>query len=219
MPESARVIAGAARGIRLEGAPANTRPLSDRVKQALFASLESAGALSNGFLDLFAGTGAAGIEALSRGADRAIFVENGLKQARVIEENLRRTSLDGARVVRADVIAYLSGEPSSDSAPFRAALVDPPYDTALLVPTLELLGDADRGWLTPGATVVAKHFWRDDPPEQVGTLSRDRQKRFGETMLSFYTRKSTVDSGPAPGVDRFARSSGRRPTAEEDVQE
>ena len=209
MPESGRIIAGTARGIRLETAPAQTRPLSDRVKQALFASLESEGALSDGFLDLYAGTGAAGLEALSRGADRAVFVENGLKAARVIEENLRRTRLEGARVVRADVLAYLGTGIAATAAPFGAAFVDPPYETPLVVPTLELLGDAERGWLAPSATVVVKHFWRDAPPEQAGTLGRTRQKRFGETVLSFYTRKATVDSERSLGVDRFARSSGQ----------
>ena len=191
MPESGRVIAGSARGIRLETAPAQTRPLSDRVKQALFASLESEGALSGGFLDLYAGTGAAGLEALSRGAERAVFVENGLKAARVIEENLRRTRLEGARVVRDDVLSFLGGAlAGAGGEPFSAAFVDPPYDTPLVLPTLELLGDPERGWLEPSAIVVAKHFWRDAPPERVGNLYRERQKRFGETTLSFYTRKT-----------------------------
>ena len=191
MPEAGRVIAGSARGIRLESAPAQTRPLSDRGKQALFASLESEGALSGGFLDLYAGTGAAGLEALSRGAERAVFVENGLKAARVIEENLRRTRLEGARVVRDDVLSYLGRATATDGgAPFSAAFVDPPYDTPLVLPTLELLGDSERGWLAPNAIVVAKHFWRDEPPERAGSLHRERQKRFGETTLSFYTRKA-----------------------------
>jgi 16S rRNA (guanine966-N2)-methyltransferase len=188
MPESGgRVIAGTARGVRLESAPADTRPLSDRVKQALFASLESTDSLSDGFLDLYAGTGAAGIEALSRGADRAVFVEKSSRAAAVVKENLRRTQLDGGRVVRADVIGYLAGR---DAGPFAAVFIDPPYDQSLISPTLDMLGDPTRGWLSDQAIVVAKHFWRDDPPERVGTLRRDRQKRFGETVLSFYTRKS-----------------------------
>ena len=187
MPESGRVIAGLARGIRLEAAPSDTRPLSDRVKQALFASLESDGSLSDGFLDLFAGTGAAGIEALSRGAEIAVFVEKSSRAAAVIDENLKRTRLTGGKVVRADVLRYLLGEPADTH--FAAVFVDPPYDQPLVVPTLELLGDVERQWLAQDGVVVAKHFWRDDPPEQVGTLHRDRQKRFGETMLSFYTRK------------------------------
>jgi 16S rRNA (guanine966-N2)-methyltransferase len=198
MPDGGRVIAGLARGTRLESGPTQTRPLSDRVKQALFASLESMGALSDGFLDLFAGTGAAGIEALSRGADRALFVDKSSRAATVIKENVRRAHLEGGRIVRADVASYLRGGPRAGDTPFAAALLDPPYDEPLVVPTLELLGDADSQWLLAEAVVVAKHFWRDDPPERIGTLNRDRQKRFGETMLSFYTRKRQSDRGASP---------------------
>lgn len=198
MPEAGRVIAGSARGVRLESAPGGTRPLSDRVKQALFASLESDGSLSDGFLDLFAGTGAAGIEALSRGADRAVFVEKSSRAAAVIEHNLKRTRLTGGQVVRADVLRYLSAEDAGVSSRYNVAFVDPPYDQPLVTPVLVLLGDAERGWLGACSVVVAKHFWRDDPPERVGTLRRDRQKRFGETMLSFYTRKRRSDHGGMP---------------------
>lgn len=198
MPEAGRVIGGSARGVRLAAAPADTRPLADRVKQSLFASLESDGVLSGGFLDLFAGTGAAGIEALSRGAGRAVFVEKSSRAASVIQENLRRTGLTGGRIVRANVLGYLAREGAEDAAPFAAVFVDPPYDQPLVTPTLELLGDAAGGWLTDESVVVAKHFWRDDPPERIGTLRRDRQKRFGETVLSFYTRKRRPDHGVKP---------------------
>ncbi len=180
------MIAGTARGVRLEGAPAGTRPLSDRVKQALFASLEAEGALSDGFLDLFAGTGAAGIEALSRGASRATFVEHDSKACALIESNLKRAKLDGWQVVRNDVVRYLGNGMPAPLKAYEAAIADPPYDAALLVPTLELLGNPAHGWLTGGAVVVAKHFWRDAPEAQIGSLVLERQRRFGETMLSFY---------------------------------
>ncbi len=180
------MIAGTARGIRLEGAPRGTRPLSDRVKQALFASLEAEGALSDGFLDLYAGTGAAGIEALSRGAERATFVERDAGAGALIEANLSRARLEGGRVVRADVLRFLAaGRPPTDQ-PYAASLADPPYDQPLLQQTLELLADAKHGWLAQGAVVVAKQFWRDAPGEDVGALKVDRQRRFGETMLTFY---------------------------------
>jgi 16S rRNA (guanine966-N2)-methyltransferase len=186
MPEAGRVIAGSARGLRLEGAPAGTRPLSDRVKQALFASLEAEGALSDGFLDLYAGTGAAGIEALSRGAKRATFVEHESRAAALIAANLRRTRLDGGRVVRRDVVSFLADGRRSEDDPYRACLADPPYDEPVLQRTLELLGDRSRGWLTDDAVVVAKHFWREAPGERFGALRLDRERRFGETMLTFY---------------------------------
>lgn len=186
MPEAGRVIAGSARGVRLEGAPAGTRPLADRVKQALFASLEAEGALEGGFLDLFAGTGAAGIEALSRGASRAVFVERDARTCSLIEANLRRAGLDGGRVVRSDVLRFLAAGRDARDEPFAACVADPPYDLPALGPTLELLADPSKGWLADGAVVVAKHFWRDAPDAEVDSLALERQRRFGETMLSFY---------------------------------
>jgi 16S rRNA G966 N2-methylase RsmD len=67
-------------------------------------------------------------------------------------------------------------------------LLDPPYSEPVMVRALELLGDPARDWLVPGATVVVKHFWRDEPPDHVGLLAKERVKRFGETALTFYSR-------------------------------
>jgi len=187
LADGGRVIAGRARGIRLESAPEGTRPLTNRVKEALFAALEAGGALDGPFLDLFAGSGAAGIEALSRGAPSATFVEREGKACAVIGANLRRARLEGGQVVRADVIAFLATPPAVDRHPYRACLADPPYRAALMDRVLESLGDPARGWLAADAVVVARHFWRDQPPPAVGTLQLERQRRFGETMLSFYT--------------------------------
>jgi 16S rRNA (guanine(966)-N(2))-methyltransferase RsmD len=182
------VIAGSARGIRLR-TRVGTRPFADRVKQTLFAILEPdlEGAR---VLDLFAGSGAGGIEALSRGAASAVFVEKDPGTALVIEANLRATSLAGpdARVVAADVIGWL-GRPWSAGEPFDLVIVDPPYaDTEILARTLAVLGSAD-GPIKPGARVVAKHFWRDRPPDRIGLLASERDRRFGETALTFYRRE------------------------------
>jgi 16S rRNA (guanine966-N2)-methyltransferase len=187
--DAGRVIAGSARGVRLRAPGAGTRPLADRVKQTLFAILEPdlPGAR---VLDLFAGSGAAGIEALSRGAASAVFVERDAGAAAVIEANLRATSLagPGARVVRADAVTWL-GRPTSPDPPFDLVIIDPPYaETDLLIRTLEVLGAADAP-LTPDARVVAKHFWRDRPPDRIGLLASERDRRFGETALTFYRRE------------------------------
>jgi 16S rRNA (guanine966-N2)-methyltransferase len=199
MADAGRVIAGSARGTRLEAAPEGTRPLTDRVKEALFASLESSGALDGPFLDVFAGSGAAGIEALSRGAPSATFIEKEGKACRIIGDNLRRAHVESnGHVVRADAVSHLSSASAQTRTRSTAALLDPPYGDVILERTLELLGDDARGWLADGATVVAKHFWRDDPPETVGSLVRTRQKRFGETVLSFYSRSQ------APGEPRHS---------------
>jgi 16S rRNA (guanine966-N2)-methyltransferase len=165
--------------------------LSDRVKQSLFAALESA--MGDGwpapFLDLFAGSGAAGIEALSRGAPSAVFVERDARAAKVIAENLRRTHLGGATIVQRDALAYLGigAEGADRYEGFGAVVVDPPYaDSAAMAAALERLGDPALGWLRDDALVIAKHFWRDEPPPVAGSLRRGRVKRFGETALSFY---------------------------------
>lgn len=187
MASGCRVIGGVAGGMRLEVPRGDaTRPLSDRVKQSLFGALEAGGALDGAFLDLFAGSGAGGIEALSRGARAATFVERDRPTCAVIQANLGRVGLAG-EVVCGDVLAYLAGQPGAD-APYGACLVDPPYAGDDLGPALELLG-ADHSWLTQGAVVVAKHFWRDEQAQQVGHLVRERQRRFGETMLTFYTQR------------------------------
>jgi 16S rRNA (guanine(966)-N(2))-methyltransferase RsmD len=181
-----RVIAGTARGIRLEAPGAATRPLADRVKQTLFAILEPdlAGAV---VLDLFAGSGAAGIEALSRGAARAVFVERDKAAAAVIAENLARTHLGGerARIVRGEALAWLLGPEAVTAGAFDIVIVDPPYtETGLLAAALDAVGPR----LSAGARVVAKHFWRDPPPPHPGLLASERERRFGETTLTFYRR-------------------------------
>lgn len=186
MPEGSRVIAGSAKGIRLEAAGKGTRPLSDRVKQALFASMEAEGVLEGPFLDLFAGTGAAGIEALSRGAPSATFVEDNSRACALVVANLRRAALEGGTVVCQDVARFLRAGPPFQ--PYEAVFIDPPYDEPSLASGALTSLAADPGWLSPTGTVVVKHFWRDEPPQRTGNLTRTRQKRFGETMLTFYTR-------------------------------
>jgi 16S rRNA (guanine(966)-N(2))-methyltransferase RsmD len=140
-------------------------------------------------LDLFAGSGAGGIEALSRGAARATFVERDHTAVTVIGENLTRARLaERGRVIRADAPAYLRDRASTDG-PFDVILVDPPYaDTAAMDSTLKRLGAADVTLLTPEGWVVAKHFWRTPPPASVGLLASVRTRRFGETALTFYRR-------------------------------
>ena len=199
MPDAGRVIAGTARSIRLEVPGPNTRPLGDRVKQTLFAILEPdlRGAR---FLDLFAGSGAAGIEALSRGAAHATFVERDRAAIGVIESNLARTGLRAggrARVVRADALTWLRDAARSHEQPFDMAFVDPPYDDeAALDSALEGVAPL----LAPGARVVAKHFWRTAPPTAIGLLASERERRFGETALTFYLQRDPTP-GPADSTE------------------
>jgi 16S rRNA (guanine966-N2)-methyltransferase len=189
MSDAGRVIAGSAKGVRLRAPGAGTRPLADRVKQTLFAILDPdlPGAR---VLDLFAGSGAAGIEALSRGAAAAVFIEKDGAAASVIEANLRAADLAGpsARVIRVDATAWLA-RAEVVSEPFDVVIIDPPYkETSVLLRVLDALG-ATAAPLAPGARVVAKHFWRDRPPERIGLLASERDRRFGETALTFYRRQ------------------------------
>src|SRR5471032_14873 len=151
--DAGRVIAGSAAGRRLSAPGPGTRPLSDRVKQTMFAILEPELPGSR-FLDLCAGSGAAGIEALSRGAAFALFVEQDGRTCKTIAENLARTGLAGpdAVVVRAEAESWLAaaeqptGRPAG--APFSLVLLDPPYEqTALLGALLGRIGDPAAGTL------------------------------------------------------------------------
>ena len=187
MADAGRVIAGTARGIRLAAPGEGTRPIGDRVKQTLFAILDP-DLRDARVLDLFAGSGAAGIEALSRGAAFAVFVERDVGAAKVIAANLERARLAGpnARVVRAEAMAWLAGPGPATTGPFDLVIADPPYDEPVtLVRSLEALDPH----LAPGARVVAKHFWRDSPPATIGLLASERERRFGETALTFYRRQ------------------------------
>jgi 16S rRNA (guanine966-N2)-methyltransferase len=184
-----RVIAGTAGGILLAAAGPGTRPLADRMKQSLFGALEPMlpGAA---VLDLCAGTGAAAIEALSRGAARAVLVERAPGAVRVIEENLRRTGLAAAAVVvRRDAVAAVR-DLAAEGAAFDLAIVDPPYaETSLRDAILAALGAAD-GPLRPGATVLVTAYWRDPPPPEIGLLRSSRVRRFGETAVTTYRREA-----------------------------
>ena len=189
MAGAGRVIAGSAGGIQLAPAGSGTRPLADRAKQALFGSLEPIlpGAA---VLDLCAGTGAAGIEALSRGAGHAVLVERDSGAVRVIVENLRRTGLAGsARVVRRDAVAAVR-ELAADGETFDIVILDPPYaETSLRDAILDGLGAAG-GPLRPGATVLATAHWREPPRSEIGLLRSTRVRRFGETAVTIYRREA-----------------------------
>ena len=180
-----RVVAGIARGIPLV-APRGpgTRPVTDRVKETLFAILGDR-VVDARVLDLYAGSGAIGIEALSRGAARADFVEHGRRAREAIDRNLSATRLaEDARVHLADVERFLADLPVGASPPWDLAVLDPPYEVRAIVAPLRALVPH----LAPGAVVVVKHFWRAEIPDVDGLVPL-RQRRFGETMLSLLVRE------------------------------
>ena len=172
-----RVIAGSARGKAL-AAPkgSRTRPITDRVKETLFGIL-GVRVPDARVLDLYAGSGAVGIEALSRGAESADFVEHDRSALAVLRQNLADTRLDrDARVHATDVERFLASAEGS----WDLVVLDPPYEARAIVAPLRALVPR----LAPGASVVVKHFWRTEVPEVAG-LAVVRTRRFGETMLTF----------------------------------
>lgn len=181
------MIAGTARGRVLVSPGGGTRPIGDRVKETLFAILEPV-IRDRAFLDLFAGSGAAGIEALSRGAARAVFVERDLGAITAIEKNLAVTGFAGpnARIARSQVGTWFNKD-AVHAGTFAAILVDPPYDLPeLLSAALDSIAAAGPGGvLETDGVVVAKHFSKTPPPARVGLLRSARERRFGETTLTF----------------------------------
>ena len=171
-----RVVAGIARGRRLQAPPGReVRPTSDRVREAVFSSLASLDAVVDATVaDLFAGSGAMGIEALSRGARRATFVDSSPAAVAAIRANLTTTELgDAATVVRADVLRWLEGAPAVD-----LALVDPPYAFDAWEDLLERL-DAGVAVLESGRELDVGEQWR--------VL---RLKRYGGTVVTIVRRLS-----------------------------
>ncbi len=186
MPNAGRVIAGRARGIRLVGPGGDTRPLGDRVKQTLFAILEP-DLPDARVLDLFAGSGAAGLEALSRAAGHVTFVDRDPAAVKAIAANLEKTHLAGpaARTVGTDVLRWLADAARSVEPRYDIVIVDPPYrDATVMAAALA----AVEPIVAPGGRVVAKHAVASPPPAAVGLLASERERRFGETTLTFYRR-------------------------------
>jgi 16S rRNA (guanine966-N2)-methyltransferase len=177
-----RVIAGSARGIHLQAVPGSTtRPVSDRVKESLFNILGDA-IVGARVLDLYAGTGSVGIEALSRGAACAVFVERHPRATDTIRANLRRTRLeDKARIVQADVFRILTREPEA----FDLVYVAPPQYRGLWSKTLLAL-QASPGWIEPPGLVVVQIFPKELEPLALGTLQLTDQRQYGSTLLCFY---------------------------------
>jgi 16S rRNA (guanine966-N2)-methyltransferase len=178
-----RVISGTAKGRKLKSVPGEgTRPVTDRVKESLFDIL-GADVRDARFLDLFAGTGGVGIEALSRGARQAVFVEQGRAALDTIRANLALTHLaDRARIVRADVFRFLAGEPDE---PFDYIYVAPPQYQNLWVQTLHAL-DANPAWLSDDSQVIVQIHPREYEAMALEHLVLADERKYGSTLLCFY---------------------------------
>ncbi|NLE43143.1 MAG: 16S rRNA (guanine(966)-N(2))-methyltransferase RsmD [Chloroflexi bacterium] len=181
-----RVIAGSARGRRLQSVPGTgTRPITNRAKSALFSILGNL-VVGSKFLDLYAGTGQVGIEALSRGGNRAVFVEQSSAALRTIWSNLRHTQLDERAVVeRADVLKYLVHPPQA----FDFVYIAPPQYRGIWHQTLGLL-DREPGWLEDDGWAIVQIHPREFEDIPMQHLEMFDQRRYGSVMLCFYGRRS-----------------------------
>jgi 16S rRNA (guanine(966)-N(2))-methyltransferase RsmD len=181
-----RIVAGIHGGRVLKAPPgAATRPTSEKVREAMFAILpDVAGAR---VLDLFSGSGALGLEALSRGAAHATFVDSGKAALAAVRANIAALGVaDRSTVVAGDAVAAAGRAPAapgtSACSMWNLVLVDPPYATDLAVRAVS----ACAPHVAPGAVIVIEHDRRHAPPEAIGSLLRNDQRRYGDTWLSFY---------------------------------
>jgi 16S rRNA (guanine(966)-N(2))-methyltransferase RsmD len=186
-----RVIAGSFGGRRLVAVPGDlTRPTADRVREALFSRLQSRYGLTGAnVLDLFAGTGALGIEAMSRGAHALVSVERSRRAARVLLENLSSFGLAGrTELIVRDVEAALA-ELAEAGRVFEGVFVDPPYGRGLALRTLEIV-DA---LLARGAWVSVETADDEELPTTVGRLIRVREDLYGDTKITLYEVTETIE--------------------------
>jgi 16S rRNA (guanine(966)-N(2))-methyltransferase RsmD len=179
-----RIVAGVLGGRRL-AAPAgsHTRPTSDRVREALFSALESLTDLTDSrFIDLYAGSGAVGLEAFSRGAAHVLLVEADPKAARIARENIESLGAErGVRLVTAKVAqALAAGAPDE---PYDIVFADPPYAVPEEEITAMLAALVDGGWLAADAVVVVERSSRSPEPAWVPGIAPLRGRRYGETTL------------------------------------
>ena len=191
-----RIIGGQAGGRRIQTPRgAATRPTSDRVREALFSAIESWCGSLHGlrFLDLYAGSGAVGLEGWSRGAGVVTLVEQDRRTASLIADNARAIGFARPHVIVGSVSATLRKPPS---APYDVAYLDPPYplESGQVDADVHALHEFD--WLVPGAMVVVERSSRSDPPDFPDSFTDLRERRYGETTL-WYGHAATSAARPA----------------------
>jgi len=177
-----RVIAGQAKGLRLKSPPVrHLRPTSDLVRGAIFDMLASLGADLSRALDLYAGSGALGIEALSRGAAWCDLVDGDRAACATIRENLALAGFqEQARVLCLPVERALERL----EGPYGLVLIDPPYEDESALAVVKRL--AASALVGPGSTLVLEHAWRRPPPDELGSLELAARRRHGDTGVSIY---------------------------------
>lgn len=184
-----RVISGSAKGNRLVSVPGkSTRPITDQVKEALFNILSNS-IVGSHFLDLFGGTGAVGIEALSRGAEDAVFLDTNHRAYKVIQQNLQSTGLDEfASVYKKDAFTFLRDEPSQQ---FDFIFIAPPQYQGYWIKAMQLL-DQNPDWsILGGVAIVQIHPKEDIDDYGYANFKLHQRRNYGDTELIFFERVSS----------------------------
>ena len=177
-----RVITGSARGRKLQTPPGEeVRPTTDAIKESVFSIIQFS-IEGRAFLDAFAGSGQMGIEALSRGAKHAVFLDNSRRSLEAVKKNLAATGLsDRAQVLSTDSLQYLS----STKNRFDLAFLDPPYETGLLQQVLTLV----PGVMNKGGIVICEHPANEALPEETGDFKLKKCYKYGKIMISVFSHK------------------------------
>lgn len=200
-----RVIAGERRGFHLKGPPSKaTRPMTDKVKGAVFSMLASLGSEPDRVLDLYAGTGGLGIEALSRGALHGEFVEQAGAAVAVIRANLAHTQYAGVSTVHQVPVSAFVARTAANVEPFDLVFLDPPYADDDIVAVLRSIGESTL--IQSGSMVVLGHWPRLTPPAMAGRLELVRSRCHGDSCFTVYEWP--------PDDDKSVDSTGRPPDQE-----
>lgn len=181
-----RVTGGTAKGILIRAPKGmRTRPTSDKLRGALFDTVQESVALARA-LDLFAGSGALGIEALSRGAEHVVFVESDANAVRTIADNLAKTRLDEkGEILKADFRSAVR-KLKRRGEEFDLVFIDPPYQGGLLEDMADVL--TTHCITSPGAIIVVEHFKKTEPPPSISGIPLARTRTYGQTALSYFQR-------------------------------
>jgi len=184
-----RIIAGEFKGRRLAAVKGRVRPTSDRVREAIFSVLGQA-VVEALVLDLFAGTGALSLEALSRGARDAVLVEEHASALKILRDNIKTLGLESHTRVLALPVTRALKKLAGQGQQFSLVFLDPPYERGLALKTLAAL----QVLLLPEARVVAEHSQRETLPEQVGRLNLSQSRRYGDTQVAFYQLRENSET-------------------------
>ena len=180
-----RVITGKARGRKLQTLSGNhVRPTTDIVKEAVFSIIQF-GIEGRTFLDAYAGSGQMGIEALSRGAAKAVFLDNSRHSCEIVRKNLEVTGLSENAVIKnTDTLSYLTGTPEK----FDIVFIDPPYRTGILMQTLEKM----PGVMKKGGIMICEHPVEEKMPEEIQDFVLKKEYKYGKIVISLYSHKEVV---------------------------